>query len=71
VARPWCYWDPYLPIESFQRRDEVSRELVALVQRSWTVASSNPAEGARKTATSFDILVSVKDEEGAPARLPD
>ena len=39
---PLCYVDPYLPIESFQRRDEARVKLVALVQEIMDGRIANP-----------------------------
>ena len=39
---PLCYVDPYLPIESFKRRDEARVKLVALVQEIMDQRVANP-----------------------------
>ena len=62
---PLCYVDPYLPIESFHRRDEARKGLVALVQEIMDGRIANPPadKGDRDM---LDVLVSIKDEDGKP-----
>jgi sterol 14alpha-demethylase len=62
---PLCYVDPYLPIESFRKRDEARKGLVALVQDIMNQRIANPPtdKGDRDM---LDVLVSIKDEEGNP-----
>jgi sterol 14-demethylase len=60
---PLCYVDPYLPIESFRRRDEARVGLVALVQE---IMNSRIAAGRPEKATRdmLDVLITIKDDEG-------
>ena len=60
---PLCYVDPYLPIESFQRRDEARVKLVALVQEIMDQRLANPPKD-KADRDMLDVLVSIKDEEG-------
>ena len=46
---PLCYVDPYLPIESFRRRDEARVKLVALVQEIMDGAHRQPAQGQERS----------------------
>ena len=62
---PLCYVDPYLPIESFQRRDEARVKLVALVQEIMNQRIANPPTD-KADRDMLDVLVSIKDEEGNP-----
>jgi sterol 14-demethylase len=62
---PLCYVDPYLPIESFRRRDEARVGLVALVQEIMHQRVANsPVD--KRDRDMLDVLVSIKDEEGNP-----
>ena len=62
---PLCYVDPYLPIESFRRRDEARAKLVALVQEIMDQRLANPPQG-KADRDMLDVLVSIKDEDGRP-----
>ena len=62
---PLCYVDPYLPIESFRRRDEARVKLVALVQEIMNQRIANPPKD-KSDRDMLDVLVSIKDEEGTP-----
>ncbi len=62
---PLCYVDPYLPIESFRRRDEARRGLVALVESIMGSRVANPPADKRDRDM-LDVLIAVKDEEGNP-----
>ncbi|MBV9352406.1 MAG: cytochrome P450 [Mycobacterium sp.] len=62
---PLCYVDPYLPIESFRRRDEARKGLVALVGEIMDGRIANlPADKSDRDM--LDVLVSIKDDEGKP-----
>ncbi len=60
---PLCYVDPYLPIESFRRRDQARVELVALVQEIMDSRLANPPAG-KNDRDMLDVLITVKDEHG-------
>ncbi|HEX5253958.1 MAG TPA: cytochrome P450 [Mycobacterium sp.] len=60
---PLCYVDPYLPIESFKRRDEGRVKLVALVQEIMDQRLANPPK-EKADRDMLDVLVSIKDEQG-------
>jgi sterol 14alpha-demethylase len=65
---PLAYVDAYLPIESFRRRDEARKGLVALVQ---DIINSRSTATSRSTADKrdrdmLDVLITVKDEQGNP-----
>ncbi|MGB0972031.1 MAG: cytochrome P450, partial [Mycobacterium sp.] len=62
---PLCYVDPYLPIESFKRRDEARLKLVALVQEIMDQRLADPPRD-KADRDMLDVLVSIKDEEGRP-----
>ena len=62
---PLCYVDPYLPIESFRRRDEARVKLVALVQEIMDGRIANPPKD-KSDRDLLDVLVSIKDEDGNP-----
>ena len=62
---PLCYVDPYLPIESFKRRDEARVKLVALVQEIMDGRLANPPKD-KSDRDMLDVLVSIKDEDGNP-----
>ncbi len=62
---PLCYVDPYLPIESFRRRDEARVGLVALVESIMGSRVANPPADKRDRDM-LDVLITVKDEEGNP-----
>jgi sterol 14alpha-demethylase len=65
---PLAYVDAYLPIESFRRRDEARKGLVALVQEiinsRGTLTSGSPADKGHRDM--LDVLITVKDEQGNP-----
>ena len=58
-----AFVDPYAPIESFRRRDEARRGLVALVQEIMDGRIANPPQG-KEDRDMLDVLVSIKDEDG-------
>ena len=60
---PLCYVDPYLPIESFKRRDEGRVKLVGLVQEIMTQRLANPPKD-KADRDMLDVLVSIKDDDG-------
>jgi sterol 14-demethylase len=62
---PLCYVDPYLPIESFRRRDEARKALVALVQEIMDNRAANPPAD-KSDRDMLDVLITVKDDEGNP-----
>ena len=62
---PLCYVDPYLPIESFRRRDEARTGLVALVESIMDSRVANPPADKRGRDM-LDVLIKVTDEEGNP-----
>ncbi|WP_343710615.1 cytochrome P450 [Mycobacterium sp.] len=62
---PLCYVDPYLPIESFRRRDAARKGLVALVQEIMNQRAAHPpADKADRDM--LDVLVSIDDGDGTP-----
>jgi sterol 14-demethylase len=62
---PLCYVDPYLPIESFRRRDQARVGLVALVEDIMNQRIANPPAD-KSERDMLDVLVSVKDDDGKP-----
>ena len=62
---PLAYVDPYLPIESFRRRDEARKGLVALVQEIMNTRIANPP-GDKSDRDMLDVLITVTDERGNP-----
>ncbi|KAF0844857.1 cytochrome P450 [Nocardia caishijiensis] len=60
-----AYVDPYMPIESFRKRDESRRELVELVGEIMDRRIAAPPKG-KEERDLLDVLVSVRDEQGAP-----
>ncbi|OLL20878.1 MULTISPECIES: cytochrome P450 [unclassified Rhodococcus (in: high G+C Gram-positive bacteria)] len=58
-----AFVDPYAPIESFRRRDEARRGLVALVEEIMVGRIANPPQG-KEDRDMLDVLVSIKDENG-------
>lgn len=60
---PLCYVDPYLPIDSFKRRDEARVKLVALVQEIMDQRLARPPQD-KADRDMLDVLVSIKDEDG-------
>jgi sterol 14alpha-demethylase len=65
---PLAYVDAYLPIDSFRRRDEARKGLVALVQdiigTRGALTSGSPADKGDRDM--LDVLITVKDEQGNP-----
>src|ERR1700749_596967 len=59
---PLCYVDPYLPIESFQRRDEARVKLVAVVQEIMNDRIGNPPPD-RAGRDRIGVLASGTDEQ--------
>lgn len=62
---PLAYVDPYLPIESFRRRDEARQGLVALVQEIMDSRLAHPP-AAKTDRDMLDVLITVTDEHGRP-----
>lgn len=62
---PLAYVDPYLPIESFRRRDGAREGLVALVSEIMDSRHANPPAD-KSDRDMLDVLISVKDEQGNP-----
>jgi sterol 14-demethylase len=62
---PLAYVDAYLPIESFRRRDEARKGLVALVQEIMTNRAAHPPAD-KSQRDMLDVLISVKDGSGQP-----
>ncbi|MGW5453796.1 cytochrome P450 [Nocardia sp. NPDC003979] len=60
-----AYVDPYMPIESFRKRDESRRRLVELVGEIMERRIAAPPQG-KEERDLLDVLVSVRDEQGAP-----
>jgi sterol 14-demethylase len=62
---PLAYVDPYLPIESFRRRDAAREGLVRLVNDIMDTRTTEPP--ADKTDRDMlDVLITVKDDHGHP-----
>ena len=62
---PLCYVDPYLPIESFRRRDEARIQLVELVSGLMAGRLASPP-ASKEDRDMLDVLVALKDEHGEP-----
>jgi sterol 14alpha-demethylase len=62
---PLAYVDAYLPIESFRRRDEARKGLVALVQDIMNARIANPPTD-KSDRDMLDVLITIKDEQGNP-----
>jgi sterol 14-demethylase len=62
---PLAYVDAYLPIESFRRRDEARKGLVALVQDIMDTRIANPP-AEKSDRDMLDVLITIKDEQGNP-----
>lgn len=62
---PLAYVDPYLPIESFRRRDEARNGLVALVADIMNGRIANPPTD-KSDRDMLDVLIAVKAETGTP-----
>jgi sterol 14-demethylase len=60
-----AYVDPYAPIESFKRRDEARKGLVALVQDIMNGRAAGPPP-TREDRDMLDVLMSVTGEDGKP-----
>lgn len=60
-----AYVDPYLPIESFRRRDEARNGLVALVADIMNGRIANPPTD-KSDRDMLDVLIAVKAETGTP-----
>ncbi|MEW2357402.1 cytochrome P450 [Spirillospora sp. NPDC029432] len=58
-----AYVDPYADIESFRKRDEARRGLVALVQGIMDGRDPRPP---REDRDLLDVLMSIKEEDGSP-----
>ena len=62
---PLCYVDPYLPIESFRRRDQARVKLVELVGDIMDGRRADP-ESDKTRRDMIDVMVSIPDENGQP-----
>lgn len=62
---PRCYVDPYLPIESFRRRDEAREALVELVDEIMGRRLADPPT-EKSDRDMLDVLIMVRDDEGNP-----
>jgi sterol 14alpha-demethylase len=62
---PLAYVDAYLPIESFRRRDEARKGLVALVADIMASRMAGPPPD-KNDRDMLDVLITVKDEAGNP-----
>ena len=60
-----AFVDPYMDIESFRRRDSAREALVARVQAIMDARLVAPA-ASKEEADLVDVLLSIKDDEGAP-----
>lgn len=60
-----AYVDPYMPIDSFRRRDESRTALVELVQEIMSGRIANPPK-SKEDRDLLDVLVSVTKEDGSP-----
>ncbi|MGW5437725.1 cytochrome P450 [Nocardia asteroides] len=58
-----AYVDPYMPIESFRKRDESRAKLVGLVEEIMAGRIANPPQD-KDDRDLLDVLVSVRDENG-------
>jgi sterol 14-demethylase len=59
-----AYVDPYAPIDSFRRRDDARRGLVALVTDIMSSRAASPSAGDQHDL--LDVLMSIRDDDGAP-----
>lgn len=59
-----AFVDPYLDIESFRRRDSAREALVERIQRIMDQRLAEPT-AAKEDADLVDVLLSIKDENGA------
>src|ERR1700749_2507898 len=62
---PLCYVDPYLPLESFQRRDEARVKRVAGVQEIRNQRLAKPPK-VKAERDMLDVLVLTTGEGGNP-----
>jgi len=62
-----AYVNPHLPLPVFWTRDRARRELVALLEKVFEKRRDNPATNKEL----FDILLSIRDENGKPAYTVD
>jgi sterol 14alpha-demethylase len=62
---PLAYVDAYLPIESFRRRDEARKGLVALVETIMDNRRTD-APADKSDRDMLDVLITIKDESGNP-----
>ncbi|BBX76087.1 cytochrome P450 [Mycobacterium shinjukuense] len=62
---PLAYVDPYLPIESFRRRDQARKGLVALVGGIMNNRIANPPADKHERDM-LDVLITVTDDHGNP-----
>jgi sterol 14alpha-demethylase len=62
---PLAYVDAYLPIESFRRRDEARKGLVALVEAIMDNRRTSPP-GDKSDRDMLDVLIAIKDQSGNP-----
>ncbi|MEB3049831.1 cytochrome P450 [Mycolicibacter sp. MYC123] len=62
---PLAYVDPYLPIESFRRRDEARIGLVALVQQIMDERRADPPTD-KSDRDMLDVLITITDDQGKP-----
>ncbi|MGW5317021.1 cytochrome P450 [Nocardia thailandica] len=60
-----AYVDPYLPIESFRKRDESRAELVGLMEQIMAGRIAAPPTG-KEERDLLDVLVSIRDAQGEP-----
>src|SRR5690606_18179216 len=61
-----AFVDPYADIESFRRRDEARRGLVALVQAIMDTRAAEVEPPAKEDRDLLDVLMSIKAEDGSP-----
>lgn len=58
-----AYVDPYMPIESFRKRDESRAALVELMEQIMAGRIASPP-GDKEDRDLLDVLVSIRDEQG-------
>jgi sterol 14alpha-demethylase len=61
-----AYVDAYAPIESFRRRDEARRGLVALVQAIMESRAAGPPPSSDDDRDLLDVLMSIANDNGTP-----
>ena len=61
-----AYVDAYAPIESFRRRDEARRGLVALVQAIMESRAAGPPPSSDDDRDLLDVLMSIANDDGTP-----